>query len=55
VSDPRQAADVYGKTTREISEYVGRTYKYGAVMRTALEGLTLPTFDEPTDPVAEHR
>jgi hypothetical protein len=51
VSDPRQAADVYIKTTKEITEYVGRTYKYGADMRTAIEGLTLPTFDEPTDPV----
>jgi hypothetical protein len=52
VSDPRQAADVYIKTMKEIAEYVGRTYKYGADMRTAIEGLTLLTFDEPTDPVA---
>jgi hypothetical protein len=51
VSDPRQAADVHIKTTKKIVEYVGRTYKYGADMQTAIEGMTLP-FEELTDPVA---
>jgi hypothetical protein len=47
-----QAADQYTKTTREICKYVIRTYKYGATMKTALENLAIPTFDEPEDPAA---
>jgi hypothetical protein len=49
-SDPRQAADMYTRTTKEIGEYVGRTYKYGADIRQAIEGLILPTFAMPSDP-----
>lgn len=52
-SDPRQAADMYTKTTKEIAEYVGRTYKYGADIRMAIETLIVPTFSEPTDPPKE--
>ena len=36
-SDPRQAADMYTKTTKEVAEYVGRTYKYGADIKLAIE------------------
>jgi hypothetical protein len=32
-ADPKQAVDMYTNTTKEISEYVGRTYKYGGEMR----------------------
>jgi hypothetical protein len=51
-ASPRQAADQYTKTTREICEYIGRTYKYGADTKMALEQLALPTFTAPTDPAA---
>jgi hypothetical protein len=47
---PKQAADQYTKTTREICEYVGRNYKHGADAKIALETLAVPTFPEPTDP-----
>jgi hypothetical protein len=50
--NPRQAADQFTKTTREICEYVGRTYKYGADTKMALETMAEPTFTEPTDPDA---
>ncbi len=53
-SDPRQTADIYAKTTREIGEYyVGGTYKYGADIRQAIETLAVPTLTEPTDPPTE--
>jgi hypothetical protein len=48
-SDVRQS-DQYTKTTKEIAEYVGRTYTYGGDARLAVETLTLPTFTIPTDP-----
>jgi predicted RNA-binding protein associated with RNAse of E/G family len=48
----RQAADQYTKTTREICEYVGRTYKHGADTKIALETLAMPAFREPEDPPA---
>ncbi len=48
-SDARQA-DVYVKTTKEIAEYVGHTYKYGSDARLAVENLELPTIPEPNDP-----
>jgi hypothetical protein len=48
-SDVRQS-DQYTKTTKEIAEYVGRTYTYGGDARLAVETLTLPTLTAPTDP-----
>jgi hypothetical protein len=42
--------DGYTKTTKEIAEYVGRTYSADA--RTSVETLTLPTFEYPNDPAA---
>ena len=47
-SDARQS-DQFIKTTREISEYIGRTYKYGGDMRLAVETLTAPTLVPPAD------
>jgi len=32
-------ADVFIKTTKEIAEYVGRTYKYGGDIKLTLENL----------------
>jgi hypothetical protein len=51
-SDARQS-DQFMKTTREIAEYVGRTYKYGSDARLAVETLELPTIDPPADPAEE--
>jgi len=48
-TDSKQT-DGYTKTTREIAKYVGRTYKYGAGTRLAIESLAGPQFDEPQDP-----
>jgi hypothetical protein len=44
-------ADIYAKTTREVAEYVGRTYKYGTDVKIAVETLKLPTLKLPADPV----
>jgi hypothetical protein len=51
-SDPKQAADMYTRTTKEIGEYVGRTYKYGSDTRQAIENLAPPVLAMPTDPKA---
>ena len=48
-ADPKQAADMYTSTTKEISEYVGRTYKYGGEMRQVIMKLRKPTYDIPED------
>lgn len=40
------------KTTREIAEYVGRTFKYGSDARLAVENLAIPVLPEPADPPA---
>jgi hypothetical protein len=51
-SDARQS-DLFIKTTREITEYVGRTYKYGSDVRLAVEHLEMPVLDEPSNPPAD--
>ena len=51
-SDIRQS-DQYTKTTKEIAEFVGRTYKYGGDMRLAVETLKMPVFAMPADPPDE--
>ena len=48
-SDVRQS-DQYTKTTKEIAEYVGTTYRYGGDTRLAVETLQMPALAEPTDP-----
>ena len=48
-SDVRQS-DQYTKTTKEIAEYVGRTYKYGGDTRLTVETLKKPVIVAPTDP-----
>jgi hypothetical protein len=50
-SDVRQS-DQYTKTTREIAEYVGRTFTYGGDARLSVETLVLTTFAPPDDPDA---
>jgi hypothetical protein len=48
-ADPKQAADMYTSTTKEISEYVGRTYKYGGEMRQVIMKLQQPVWPIPED------
>jgi hypothetical protein len=48
-ADPKQVADMYTNTMKEISEYVGRTYKYGGEMRQVMMKLGLPTWSIPED------
>ena len=45
-------ADMYAKTTKEISGYVGRVYKMGGDTRIAIETGTVPRFKVPEDPPA---
>ena len=40
------------KTTKEVAEFVGRTYKYGGDIRLAVENLQVPNIAEPYDPPA---
>ena len=40
---------MYTSTTKEISEYVGRTYKYGGEMRQVVMKLQLPVWHIPED------
>jgi hypothetical protein len=47
-SNARQS-DVFVKTTKEISEYVGSNFKYGSDVRLAIENLKMPVMVEPTD------
>ena len=47
--DARQS-DQFIKTTRNISEHVGRTYKYGGDIHLVVENLSLPTIAQPANP-----
>jgi hypothetical protein len=47
-TDSRQA-DQYTKTTKEIQEYVGRTFKGGGDACLIFDNLTLPVIPEPDD------
>ena len=48
-SDSRQS-DLFAKTTKEISGYVGRTYKYGGDIRLVVENLEIVDIEMPEDP-----
>jgi hypothetical protein len=48
-SDSRQS-DIFIKTTKELAEHVGRTFKKGCDAGVAIETLTLPKLALPTDP-----
>jgi hypothetical protein len=49
-SDNRQT-DGYTKTTSEIAEYIGRTYRHGADVRAAIEHIDTPMmWNQPADP-----
>jgi hypothetical protein len=52
-ADPKQAADMYTNTMKEISKYVGRTYKYRGEMRQVVMKLRLPVWPIPDDIPAE--
>lgn len=41
--------DAYTRTTKEIAEYAGRTYKFGNDVRLAIEYLEAPQMDIPED------
>ena len=43
-------SDLFTKTTKEIEEYVGRTYKYGGDVQLLVENLMLPVVVAPEDP-----
>ena len=47
--DARQA-DQYTKTTNEITEFIGRTYKFGMDTRLSIENLHPIVIPEPEDP-----
>ena len=47
-SNPRQAADEFTRTTREIAEYTGM--KYGAEVKITIETLQKPILPMPADP-----
>ena len=38
------------KTTKEIAEFIGRTYKYGMDTRLSIENLEIVTTEKPEDP-----
>lgn len=44
-----RSADMFTKTTKEIAEHVGRTYRYGGDARIAVENMQAPTFQQPAD------
>jgi hypothetical protein len=48
-SHARQA-DQFTKTTKEIAEYVGRTYKHGGDVRLAVMNMEVPIIPMPNDP-----
>jgi hypothetical protein len=48
-SDVRQS-DIFVKTTKEIAEYAGHTFKKGSDARLAVENLSIPTLVPPTAP-----
>jgi hypothetical protein len=50
VPTPNMQADIFTKTTKEIAEYVGPTYKYGSHTRLAIENLQGLMIDLPDDP-----
>ena len=47
-SNPRQAADEYTRTTKEIAEYTG--IRYGAEVKMTIETLRKPILPVPDDP-----
>ena len=47
-TDSKQS-DMFTKTTKEIAGYVGRTYKCGGNIRTAIENEEAPKFAIPDD------
>lgn len=44
-------SDQYTATIREISQYVGKNYKYGADVKISIDSLTELTLVMPTDPI----
>jgi len=42
--------ELFATTTKEIANYVGRTFSMGGYMKSAIENLTMPTFAPPAEP-----
>lgn len=42
-------SDNFTKSTKEMAEHVGRTYKYGNDTKLAIENLAIPTLEKPDD------
>ena len=51
-ADVRQA-DQYARTTKEIGEYIGRTFKFGMDARLSIENMEAVTIEVPSDPPTE--
>ena len=48
-----RSADLFIKTKKAVTNYVGRTYQHSGNIRRAIETLTLPTIPMPIAPVAD--
>jgi hypothetical protein len=48
-SSSRQV-DLFAKTTKDIAEYVGRSYRYGMDIQRAIQEMEPPTIKKPEDP-----
>ena len=46
------SANAYTRTTEEIAEYIGRTYKEGNYVKRSIENMTQVTIPRPTEPAA---
>jgi hypothetical protein len=42
--------DLFAKSTKEIAEHVGRTFRHGTDIQRALQELSIPTIKKPSDP-----
>jgi hypothetical protein len=45
--------DLFAKSTKEIAEHVGRTFRYGTDIQRAIPKLSIPTIKKPSDPADE--
>jgi hypothetical protein len=48
-SNPRQV-DIFAKTTKELVEHVGRTFRYGTDIQRVIQQMAIPTIKKPEDP-----
>ena len=48
--DSHKQCDIFVTTTREIAEYIGRTYKYGGDTKMSIHKLEIITIERPVEP-----